>query len=371
MKFDICVGNPPYNVGKTMQIYPKFYLWARKNCDRLSMIFPSGWQNPKTMHGLNLMNTKDVKYDKQIVSIDNIKNGFKGVSGAKNTNIVYWRKGYDNGLDGKQLVYTDGENPQEIKFSISKSEIERLPEVLKLVDCVKKKEGDDYIGVDTITTGRGPYGLGTDFLSKNLDMRLSKDNADDLCIVGSINRKNYQMRYVDSSYILPIERNGNQRNKYKVLLNTSWGGWENEYGGTYSSILIVGPNVVCTETYMESGYCKDFEEVKKHSKYCISKFARTLLLNNKFSFHNLKETWKSVPIQDYTEDFWNSDNIDDIDEGLFDKYNVPEDIRKFVRENIQSRTIDNILGYDGKEEEVDPEDSSPSGSVSTKTVLDN
>ena len=72
MKFDIVVGNPPYNVGKTMQIYPKFYLWARKNCDRLSMIFPSAWQNPKTMNGLNLMNTKDVKYDKQIVSIDNI-----------------------------------------------------------------------------------------------------------------------------------------------------------------------------------------------------------------------------------------------------------------------------------------------------------
>ena len=347
MRWSIIVGNPPYNVGKTMQIYPKFYLWARKNCDRLSMIFPSGWQNPKTMHGLGLMNTKDVKYDKQIVSIDNIKNGFKGVTGAKNTNIVYWKKGYDNGLGGKQLVYTDGENPQEIKFSISKSEIERLPEVLKLVDCVKKKEGDDYIGVDTITTGRGPYGLGTDFLSKNFDMRLSKDNVDDLCIVGSINRKNYQMRYVDSSYILPTERNGNQRNKYKVLLNTSWGGWENEYGGTYSSILIVGPNVVCTETYMESGSCKDFEEVKKHAKYCMSKFARTLLLNNKFSFHNLKETWKSVPIQDYTEDFWNSDNIDDIDEGLFDKYNVPEDIRKFVRENIQPRTIDNILGYEG------------------------
>ena len=81
----------------------------------------------------------------------------------------------------------------------------------------------------------------------------------------------------------------------------------------------------------------------------MSKFARTLLLNNKFSFHNLKETWKSVPIQDYSEDFWNSDNIDDIDNGLFDKYNVPEDIRKFVRENIQSRTIDNILGYDGKD----------------------
>ena len=208
MKFEVIVGNPPYQGVNHQQIYPKFYLWARNNCNIMSMIFPTGWRSPKKFHGLGIMNNSDVKYDKQIVYIDDINDGFKGVTGAKNTNIIYWKKGYDNGLNGKQLVYTDGENPQEIKFSISKSEIERLPEVLKLVDCVKKKEGDDYIGVDTITTGRGPYGLGTDFLSKNSDMRLSKDNVDDLCIVGSINRKNYQMRYVDSSYILPTERNG-------------------------------------------------------------------------------------------------------------------------------------------------------------------
>ena len=86
----------------------------------------------------------------------------------------------------------------------------------------------------------------------------------------------------------------------------------------------------------------------------------------KFGFDNNSSIWKSVPIQDYSEDFWNSDNIDDIDNGLFDKYNVPENIRKFVRENIQPKTKDDILGYDGKdidfskvkEEEVEPEEKS-------------
>ena len=99
----------------------------------------------------------------------------------------------------------------------------------------------------------------------------------------------------------------------------------------------------------------------------------------KFNIDATQKVYKEIPIQDYSEDFWNSDNIDDIDEGLFNKYNVPEDIRKFVRENIQPKTKDDILGYDGKdidfskvkEEEVEPEESSPSGSVSSKTVLDN
>ena len=72
MKFEVIVGNPPYQGVNHQQIYPQFYLWSRKNCDQMSMIFPSNWQKAIYKNGLKLMNTEDVKYDKQIVSIDNI-----------------------------------------------------------------------------------------------------------------------------------------------------------------------------------------------------------------------------------------------------------------------------------------------------------
>lgn len=74
MKFEVIVGNPPYQ-GQNQQIYPKFYLWARNNCNIISMIFPTGWQEVKSSSGLSIMNTPDVKYDKQIVSIDDIDEG--------------------------------------------------------------------------------------------------------------------------------------------------------------------------------------------------------------------------------------------------------------------------------------------------------
>lgn len=313
----------------------------------MSMIFPTGWQDPKTMNGLNLMNTKDVKYDKQIVSIDNIKNGFNGVTGAKKTNIIYWKKGYDNGLGGKQLVYTDGENPKEIKFNISKSEIERIKEITDLVKCL-----GEFTGVDTITTGRCPYSLGSDLFINptkfgiTSELKVKKEN-DDIRIFGKIGKIKY-IRYINSDSTLPKQREGNKWGYWKILLPINWGNFSGKYlGGAYSNIIIAGPTDLCTDSYLECGKCKSFDEVKKHAKYCMSKFARALLLDNKFDYHNNKSYWVSVPIQDYTEDFWNSDNIDDIDECLFDKYNVPEDIRQFVRDNIQQRTIDNILGYDG------------------------
>lgn len=348
MKFEVIVGNPPYQGVNHQQIYPKFYLWARNNCNIISMIFPTGWQEPKDSNGLRLMNNSDVKYDKQIVSIDNIVNVFNGVPGAKKTNIIYWRKGYDNGLNGKQLIYTDGKDPKETKLYISKSEIERIKEITDLVNCL-----DEFESMDTIIL-YNPYNIRTDFFKNPTKygmedtLKDERENEDDIRIFGKFGKM--VIKFIDKDYKLPTPHKGNQSGLWKLFISRGWGNFSGKYlGGVYSNIIIAGPTDLCTESYLECGKCTSFDEVKKHAKYCMSKFARALLLNNKFGFYNNSSIWKSVPIQDYTEDFWNSDNIDDIDEGLFDKYNVPEDIRKFVRENIQPRTIDNILGYDGKD----------------------
>ena len=44
MKFEVIVGNPPYQLVNHQQIYPKFYLLAKDHCNIMSMIFPTGWQ---------------------------------------------------------------------------------------------------------------------------------------------------------------------------------------------------------------------------------------------------------------------------------------------------------------------------------------
>lgn len=345
MKFDIIVGNPPYNKEKH-QIYPIFYKWAIQNSDYVSMIFPSGWQEPKVMHGLSLMNTKEIKYDKQIVYIDNITNGFEGVAGAKNTNIICWKKGYDNGLSGKQLIYTNGSNPKEVKLNTSKDEIERLPEIIKLVECL-----GEFKGMDTVTTGRCPYSLGTKFLSNPSSYDLpdtikdNKENDNDIRVFGTINKRKC-VKFIDVNYPLPKPKKDCHKGIWKVLLPSAWGAFDGEYlGGSYGDIYIANTTDICTESFSESGYCKDYENAKTHAKYCMSKFARALLMNNKFEFHNTKVDWKSVPVQDYSEDWWKTDDIDEIDEHLFDKYDITEDLREFVRKNIQPRTIKNIINY--------------------------
>ena len=132
------VGNPPYQGVNHSQIYPFFYLSSIALGEHVSLIFPTGWQEPKNANNLARMNTAEVKYDKQIVFIDNRQNVFPGIGGAEWTNIILWKKGYDNKLDGSQLIYTNGENPEEIKLPLEISSITKPAEIIKLGNIVTK-----------------------------------------------------------------------------------------------------------------------------------------------------------------------------------------------------------------------------------------
>lgn len=93
MKFDAVVGNPPYQGNNHQQIYPYFYLAARKTSNNyVSLIFPTGWQEPKNANNLSKLNNPEIKADRQIIHIDNCQNVFPGISGAEWVNIILWQK---------------------------------------------------------------------------------------------------------------------------------------------------------------------------------------------------------------------------------------------------------------------------------------
>lgn len=59
---------------------------------------------------------------------------------------------------------------------------------------------------------------------------------------------------------------------------------------------------------------------------------------------NSKEKWIYIPIQDYSEDWWKL-SIEQIDEKLFEKYNIPSDIVTFIKNKIQCKDESNIVNY--------------------------
>lgn len=336
--FRAVVGNPPYQADNHWQLYPNFYLLSQKLGQYSSLIFPTGWQLPKNANNLKLLNTKDIKTDKQIVRIDNRQNIFPGVAGAEWVNIVFWEKDFDNGLEGKQRLLTNGENEELVTLHYDGIANSKPQEIKDIVSCIKARNG--FSSLQASTSVRKPYGFSTDVLGDFAKYHLrpfqeeKKANSDI-----KIYCKGNEVRYIPKNYDIPSKTAAFQ--KWKVLVPYAWGNMSKNYlGGAYADIIIAAPNEICLETYLESGCFDDKDTAVKHAKYLMTKFARAALFSQKVSQHSTT-AWGDVPVQDYSEHWWN-ESIEQINLHLFDKYNVPPEIRDYVNEHIQPRSEANI-----------------------------
>lgn len=344
MKFNAVVGNPPYQGVNHSQIYPFFYLSSIKLGEHVSLIFPTGWQEPKSANNLAKMNTEEVKCDKQIVFIDNRQNVFPGIGGAEWTNIIFWEKGYDNKLDGSQLIYTNGENPKETRLPLEVSSITKPAEIIKLGYAVA--ETHNFKTAMNIISANKPYGLRKNIID-NYDyyklpvMFEQRQSDDDFALYAS----NGRIRYCPKDY--PLPKKSAALYKYKVFIPSAWGNMsENSgLGGAYSDIIIGGPGDICTETFVECGGFDSLEIARKFAKYAMTKFVRALLYVNKVSQQSSRSVWAAVPLEDFKEPWWN-ESIEKIDEELFKKYGIDCDVANFVKENIQTKFVSNIVNFD-------------------------
>lgn len=341
MKFDAVVGNPPYQGNNHQQIYPYFYLAARKTSNNyVSLIFPTGWQEPKNANNLSKLNNPEIKADRQIIHIDNYQNVFPGISGAEWVNIILWKKGYDNGLDGAQNILTNGKDSHTVKLTCIVEELKKPTQIIRLGEIVKSVPY--FKSLQDVTSMSKPYGLRKDVFANYRKYNLApfndvKTNNSDILVYGSFG----QIRFIPQNYNLPKKTQA--FDKFKVLVGSAWGNMSENagLGGAYANVIVAKPFEICTETYQESGCFDDIETAKKHAKYLMTKFARATLYVNKVSQMSTT-AWGCVPVQDYSEPWWNK-SIAEIDEELFKKYNVPSDIAEFLRKNIQTKDESNIV----------------------------
>lgn len=78
-------------------------------------------------------------------------------------------------------------------------------------------------------------------------------------------------------------------------------------------------------------------EAKSLYKYIKGKFARALLGSLKATQDNKKDTWKNVPLQDFTKESdidW-AKSIHEIDLQLYKKYNLNNDEINFIETKVK------------------------------------
>ena len=94
-----------------------------------------------------------------------------------------------------------------------------------------------------------------------------------------------------------------------------------------STMEILPPKSICTETYLLAGWFNTEKEAKNLSSYLKTKFARFLIAQIAVSQHITKNCFSFVPVQDFTTPCTDAD--------LYVKYGLSDDEIAFVEKMIK------------------------------------
>ena len=155
-------------------------------------------------------------------------------------------------------------------------------------------------------------------------------------ILGLIN-SNRCYRWIKKKY---IEAHPNL-DMYKVVVPKSNG--SGAIGSVQNTPLIgepqiAQPQVGVTQSFLTIGAFDSRSEAEACLKYVKTKFARTMLGILKATLDNPKETWRLVPLQDFTaaSDIDWSQSVADIDRQLYAKYGLAANEIEFIEEKVRA-----------------------------------
>lgn len=182
-----------------------------------------------------------------------------------------------------------------------------------------------------------PYDMSTNIFERLPQVFFDKkpnDGKDYIRILGR-EENTRVLKYVRRDYIRPVEN----LDDYKVFLSKANG--TGAFGEVLTQPIMGESGVGNTETFISIGKFSAVFEAKAVSKYISTKFARALLGALKTTQDITPEKWKFVPQQDFSShsDIDWSLSVDEIDVLLFNKYNLSEEERNFIKEKVQTMDV--------------------------------
>lgn len=148
---------------------------------------------------------------------------------------------------------------------------------------------------------------------------------------------NRTIKYIRKDY---IRDSSGTLGKWNVLVskaNGASGTLGAEAARMISRPAVIGKGVGYTQTFIAIGNFETEREARNLEKYVLSKFARAMLGILKITQDCPGPKWAYVPLQDFTpsSDIDWSKSIAEIDEQLFDKYGLDEQERNFIRTKVK------------------------------------
>ncbi len=327
MKFDVIVGNPPYQLNdgggsgtSAVPIYHKFIQQAKKLNPRfISMIVPARWYSGGK--GLDefrdeMLNDKRIR---QIHDYIDANDCFPGVQIKGGVCYFLWDR------DNSGLCRVTSYNKNQVISSIERPLLEegaevfiRFNEAISILNKVKKfNEG---LIIDEISS-RKPYGIDSNYTGFKNEK------------TSEYNIKLYRFGspgFISKSH---VPRGKEYINKLKVIISKAGSGSDSFPHQILGVPILSEPNSVSTETYIILRTFENEKEANNFISYVSTKFFRFLVSLIKNTQNAARGVYQFVPLQDFTES-WN-------DEKLYTKYGITDDEISFIDSMIRPMDLSN------------------------------
>lgn len=294
MKFDVIIGNPPYqlNTGEiqksfAISIYHKFIKNAIKlNPTYLSMIIPARWYSGG--RGLDLFRNEMIN-DKRMKFLADFPNAsvcFPGVQIKGGVCYFLWDKNYDDMCEVVNHDHKGNFISKQKRFLKEKNNdtFIRNNQAIKLYKSLNLKNFEKFSDLVSTQTPFGIISSFKDYKNEHFDNSVK------------FYSKTGKVGYITKD---KIKKNDNLRLKYKILITKTYGAGEDYPHQILNKPFIVGPNSVCSQTYLAIGPFKNQKECENVISFIKTKFFRFLVYLKKNSQDNMRSVFSLVPILDF------------------------------------------------------------------------
>lgn len=339
MKFDIVIGNPPYQediAGREEQppLYHLFYDAAMLISNRVTLITPARFLfgAGKTPAAWNKKMLNDPHF-KVIDYFSNSKSVFDNVDIKGGVAITYRDASENFGAIG---TFVKNNNVSSILQKVNPQYDNSLSSIWYSNTSYKYSSllFQEHPELKERVSGGSARYMSSSVFDKFPEIFYTNEPNDGKSYAKILGRQNSQrvIYYFDEKYLNPPSN----FKKYKVFIASSNG--TGELGETLSVPIVGEPNVGSTETFLSFGAFDTRKEAENLVKYIKTKFARIMLGTKKVTQGNKNvKVWSNVPIQDFSEDSdidW-SESINEIDNQLYEKYNLDIEQIEYIENTVK------------------------------------
>lgn len=332
MKFDIVIGNPPYQLsdgGAQASSRPIYQLFVQQAIalkpKYISMIMPSRWMTGGK--GLDDFRTAFIS-DKHIRVLNDFPNGkdcFPNNDIKGGVCFFLWKRDEE----GKcYIVKHDNGTISQSERYLKEGNADIFIRDDKLVGILNKVVAYKGGSFSKIVSPRKPYGLSGDIFKNPAKYALPEmgvaplENENYLIIHGLDEHLKRVKRYVPLDYPIP---NKKLINGYKLFVARNQG--SGTFGETLSEPIFAGPNELCTETYVVFGPFNTKKEMENCWKYVKTKFFRAILGIRKLDQNASQSVYQYIPLISFTEPV-NS-------KSLYSNFDLSNDEIDFIEKNVK------------------------------------